>query len=226
MPSSAAVKLCLVLVFLAGLLMVNKPAVAASTTWPLPENFWQTVLPGYNFPTPSPIIVPVITPPPLPVSTVKPTMNPTFVPTAAPTSLPTVKPSSTPSPSPKPVASETTVLSSVQTYIMNAINNYRSKYGLPSVKTDPYTCNFAKLRAQEISKSFNHNGFTNRVNSKTLPYPTYHYVNENIAMNYSYQNVVNAWANSPGHAANMRADTPYVCVEKYGSYFAYEGWRP
>ncbi len=34
------------------------------------------------------------------------------------------------------------------------------------------------------------------------------------------------WINSPGHAANMEKDTPYVCVVVNGKYFAYEGWKP
>jgi uncharacterized protein YkwD len=218
MQSSAA-KFLLCLVLLGGLFVAVKPVGAVSTTWPLPENFWQNLLPGYSFPSSSPLIIPVVTPPPMPVATIKPTLTPT--------TNPTVRPSSTPAATPKPtVVQSAPPSSSVQAYIMKAINDYRAKYGLAAVKTDSYTCNFAKVRAQEISSSFNHNGFTSRVNSQTLPYPGYHYVNENIAMNYSYQNVVNAWANSPGHAVNMRSDTPYVCVEKYGSYYAYEGWRP
>lgn len=109
---------------------------------------------------------------------------------------------------------------------MNAVNNYRAAQGLSSVQTDSYTCSFAKTRAKEISVAFNHDGFNNRVASKTLPYPSYQSVTENIAMTSNYKDVVNMWINSPGHAANMRADTPYVCVEQYGSYFAYEGWKP
>jgi uncharacterized protein YkwD len=109
---------------------------------------------------------------------------------------------------------------------MNAINDYRKSQGLSAVKTDPYTCSFAKIRAQEITQGFNHDGFSNRITSHTLPYPTYHQVTENIAMTSDYKRVVTLWINSPGHAENMRRDTPYVCVESSGNYYAYEGWRP
>lgn len=111
-------------------------------------------------------------------------------------------------------------------FIMNAINNYRKSSGLPSVSTDLYTCNFANTRAQEISSNFNHDGFTNRMNSKTLPYPSYSYVTENLAMSSDYKNAVNMWINSSVHVANLRADTPYACVGINGNYYAYESWKP
>lgn len=149
-----------------------------------------------------------------------PTRKPTPTPTATPT--PTVKPTATPTPTQTQASGE----DEVQTYIMQKINDYRSSQGLSSVKTDSNTCDFAKTRAQEITSSFTHDGFTNRINNHTLPYPSYHEVTENIAMTSNYQEVVTMWINSPGHAENMRQDTPYVCVEKSGNYYAYEGWRP
>lgn len=132
-----------------------------------------------------------------------------------------LKPTVTPTP--------TTTFSSVtdvQTYIMNEINKYRASAGLPYVQTSNETCNFAKVRAEEISINFNHDGFNNRVNNHTLPYATWSKITENLAMTSSYKNVVSMWANSSGHAANMRADTPFVCVAQYGNYYAYEGMKP
>ncbi len=111
-------------------------------------------------------------------------------------------------------------------YIMAAVNDYRRSKGLSLVQTDPYTCGFAATRAGEIAGSFNHDGFTNRINNKTLPYPSYHEVTENLAMTDDYRKVVSLWIDSPGHAANMQKDTPYVCVAANGNYYAYEGWRP
>lgn len=139
-------------------------------------------------------------------------------------SSPTPTPTKTKNPT--PTQSQQQNSSTVQQYIMNAINAYRSSKGLSAVQTDSYTCNFAKTRASEISKSFDHSGFQNRVNNSTIPYPSYHLITENIAMMSNYKDVVNMWIQSPGHAANMRKDTPYVCVEQYGNYYAYEGWRP
>ena len=59
-----------------------------------------------------------------------------------------------------------------------------------------------------------------------LDYHSWSKVTENIAETPNYAEVVNLWANSPGHAENMRADTPFVCVRQAGNYFAYEGMKP
>jgi uncharacterized protein YkwD len=155
-----------------------------------------------------------------------PSLSPTVTPTPTPTPIksepsPTSSPTPTPE-SPIPTPRET----SAKDYIMNAINDYRRSKGLSPVSTDRHTCDFAKVRAQEISTNFSHDGFNQRVNNRTLPYPSYALITENIAMTSDYRNVVNLWANSAGHAANMEKDTPYVCVEAYGNYYAYEGWRP
>lgn len=163
------------------------------------------------------------------------TPTPTLKPTATPT--PTLTPSATPTPTtklisavvptatPMPPQSAQSTSDPIQSFIMQKINDYRASLGLSSVKIDPYTCNFAKDRAQEITTGFNHDGFNNRINNHTLPYPSYHEVTENIAMTSDYTEVVTMWINSPGHAENMRQDTPYVCVERSGNYYAYEGWR-
>jgi len=163
-----------------------------------------------------------------------------IVKTSTPTSTP--KPTSSPTSSPAPTQQiqlaiskesennvpviQEKVVTDVQQYIMNAINDYRKSLGLSTVKTDTYTCDFAKVRAKEIESGFNHNGFKDRINAKTLPYPTFSSVTENLAQTSDYKKVVNLWINSPGHAENMRKDTPYVCVEQNGTYYAYEGWRP
>lgn len=110
--------------------------------------------------------------------------------------------------------------------IMAAINSYRQSKGLSTVTTDPYTCGFARTRAAEIAGNFSHDGFRQRIDTKTLPYPSYSAITENIAMTGSSGDVVPTWINSPGHAKNMEADTPYVCVESVGIYYAYEGWKP
>lgn len=167
--------------------------------------------------TPTPTRIPTSTPTPI-----KSQPIPTVLPTNTPTPTPTV---SGPTPQPTQAASGVS-LSGAQSYIVGKINEYRSSVGLSPVKADTYTCNFAAVRAEEISHGFNHDGFMNRINAKTLPYPSYHEVTENIAMTSNYQDVVTMWINSPGHAENMRKDTPYVCVAQSGNYYAYEGWRP
>ena len=161
-----------------------------------------------------------ITAQPTPTSqSISPTPRPqaTYIPTSAPITQPTSVPAPT---------SATSPTNDVQGYIMNEINKYRTSQGLSSVQTSGPTCSFAATRAQEITTSFSHDGFNSRINSKTLPYTSWSSVTENIAQTTDYKQVVSMWANSAGHAANMRADTPYVCVVQNGSYFAYEGMRP
>lgn len=139
-----------------------------------------------------------------------------------PTPIPTKSASVTSTPIPtSPVSGDL-----VRDFIMNAINDYRKSQGLTPVSTDPYTCGFAATRAHEIVSNFDHSGFTTRINSKTLPYPSYAEITENLAMTSNYREVVTLWINSAGHAENMRKNTPYVCVAYDGNYYAYEGWRP
>lgn len=152
------------------------------------------------------------------------TKTPTPTPTKSVTPTPTTKPSTTPMPT--SVSSTNSLLDSKQQYMVNAINAYRKQNGLSPVQPDKYTCSFANTRAKEIVTNFSHDGFSQRLNSKTLPYPGYSLITENITMTSNYQNVVNMWIVSPGHALNMRKDTPYVCVAYSGNYYAYEGWRP
>lgn len=116
--------------------------------------------------------------------------------------------------------------SEVTRYIMKEINAYRASLKLSSVQTSDETCSFAKIRAKEIASGFNHDGYDRRESAGTLPFSKWTIVTENIAMTADYKKVESLWQNSPGHAENMRADTPYVCVMQYGNYFAYIGMKP
>lgn len=108
------------------------------------------------------------------------------------------------------------------TVLLAEINQFRKTNGLPPAKIDPLTCKFAALRAREAAKKFSHDGFYKRVRNKTMPYPKYKRVTENLAKT-KRQNVVKLWIKSPTHAANMLKETSRVCVQKYGNYYAYEG---
>lgn len=149
---------------------------------------------------------PTPTPSPLPTFTPTPTLSPTPTPTKI---EPTLTPTETPTQS-----------ISIKEYLLEEVNKYRQSQGLSQVQSDSNTCDFAKKRAEELSRNFNHDGF------KNLPYPSYSKVVENIAMNRDYRKVVNNWINSSGHAQNMREDTPFVCIESYQNFYAYEGWKP
>ncbi len=106
------------------------------------------------------------------------------------------------------------------------VNEYRASLGLSPVKSSAETCSFAATRAQEIANGFTHDGFYNRVNNHTIPYASWSHAVENIAQAPDYKKVVTLWKNSPEHAANIRDNTPYVCIMQYDSYYAYEGMRP
>ena len=161
-------------------------------------------------------------------TTPTPSSHETSVPTAVPTSIPPthINPTSIPV---QPTVIPTVVQNQSDdaiSFIMQAINDYRHSNGLGSVVTNNYTCSFAATRAQEIASNFSHDGFSSRLSSHTFPYPNYSLVTENIAQTSNYKDVVNLWANSPGHAANMKADTPYICVAQHNDYYAMEGWKP
>ncbi len=111
-------------------------------------------------------------------------------------------------------------------YILEEINKYRIEKGLSKISSNAETCAFAKTRAEEISNKFTHDGFNKRVTDKNLPYSSYQEVTENIAYNTDYTDVVRRWAASPGHEENLRKNTPFICIAKYGDYYVFEGWRP
>lgn len=166
-----------------------------------------------------------------PTPTKTPTPIPTRTPTPLPTSTPTLTKRLTPSPT-KSIPPTTKLLPSptisveITEYILQKVNEYRTSRGLAKAVSNTETCNFAKIRAEEISHSFTHDGFEKRINEKTLPYSDYHEVTENIAYNTDYKDVVPKWIASSGHAENMRADTPFICIGKAGDYYSYEGWKP
>jgi uncharacterized protein YkwD len=149
-----------------------------------------------------------------------PTKKP-IAPTPTKKPLPTATATKTPTPTITSVPTN-----DVTTFIMDEINAYRSSQGLSAVQINTETCNFANTRAQEISTNFSHDGFNERKNNDTLPYAHWTAITENIAMTSNYKDVVTMWKNSSGHAANMRANTPFVCVMQHGNYFAYEGMKP
>ena len=150
-----------------------------------------------------------------------PTTSATTVPIPTPASY---SPTSTPSAT--PTIANASIPNSIRSYILGEINVYRKREGLQVALIDPYTCNFAKRRVQEVAQTFDHSGFTSRRDSNTLPYPSYSEITENLARASSYRQVADLWISSTPHAENLRKDTPFACVEGYGNYYVYEGWKP
>ena len=181
---------------------------------------------------PSPIISP--TGQTTPISTPRPSVKPTITiaisstPSQSPTALPTeeLKEKPTPTPSSNPNSVQQTQTSNIGLNLMDQINNFRTSKGLSTLSTDGYTCGFALMRANEIVNGFNHDGFSNRISSNTLPYPSYSSIAENIAMNSDPNQVVSGWINSPGHNENMSKDVAYGCVGRSGDYYVFEAWKP
>lgn len=122
-------------------------------------------------------------------------------------------------------AQQTGQLADVSSFILRGVNQYRTSLGLPPVQSSLQTCAFAKIRAQEITQHFTHDGFYKRVNSHTVPYAYWTRAVENIAETPNFKEVATLWKNSPEHALNMRDNTPYVCIVQDGNYYAYEGMR-
>ena len=165
--------------------------------------------------------------------------NPVFSPEKKVAGLTTLKISNVPSPTPSgPEAlsgrrptptikpSPATISKKSTQDLLQQINSFRSGKGLAPLTANSETCFFANLRSQEIIPSFNHDGFRNRIESGSLPYPSYSSVAENIAMNSDPNQVVPGWINSPGHNENMSKDTPHGCVVGNGNYYVFEAWSP
>ena len=131
----------------------------------------------------------------------------------------------TPALTPQPTAIPVIQTSGVADFLLKKVNEYRSTFGLPAVQSSAEVCAFAATRAEEIAVHFSHDGFNTRVTKHTIPYAHWTRATENIAEAADYKQVVDLWAHSPEHAANMRDNTPYVCVAQSGNFFAYEGMR-
>lgn len=171
---------------------------------------------------------------PLVLST--PTTRPTLTPTPSPT--PTIKPSPTPKPpittvptSAQPQTNITSTPPDVNTNdvgqnLLNQVNSFRAGKGLSAFSTNGYACAFAVTRANEITSNFSHEGFRSRIESHTLPYPSYSSIGENIAMYSSSDQVIQAWIDSPEHNENLSKEVPFACIGKSGNYYVFESWKP
>lgn len=142
--------------------------------------------------------------------------------TPSPSPFPTIAPSPTNTPI-KPTDIPT---NDIGLKILRQINDFRAEKGLPAFSTDGYTCSFAVMRASEIASDFSHNGFRNRIDNKTLPYPTYSGISENIAMNSDPNAVVQGWIDSAGHNENLSKPHTFACIAKNGDYYVFLSWNP
>jgi len=83
---------------------------------------------------------------------------------------------------------------------IKAVNTYRKKNGLSSLKKDSKLMKAARIRAIEVSKVFEHR----RPNGLSFASIYVNLHGENLADGFSTgEKVVNAWALSPSHNANL-----------------------
>lgn len=143
----------------------------------------------------------------------RPSITPTLIPSATPTH--TVKPTSSPTATPPVVVSNNGPF-------IDKINEIRHSRSIPPIEIKSELCDFAQLRAGEITQDFTHAGFDNRRDTGTLPYSGSHVV-ENIAMGID---PIAMWMASPTHESNLMSDITRGCVGNNGDYYVFEGVRP
>lgn len=101
--------------------------------------------------------------------------------------------------------------------VFNMINDYRAANGLTKLLFDPYMCDFAQKRLQQIHTNFSHAGFQAEV---LKAYCTNcRSTGENLAQGQSDEkDIVQAWLLSPEHLKNIvEPDFRLTCVaiDKY-----------
>ncbi len=105
--------------------------------------------------------------------------------------------------------------------ILNDINKYRKKAGKEPLELDDELNDYAQIRAEECEEKYSHvrpNGeyFTEEM---TKLFRTAS-CGENIAKNYTANNVVKAWYNSAGHKRIMLGGYEKCGIGIYGDYIA------
>ncbi len=119
-------------------------------------------------------------------------------------------------------------LSAFEQEVLDLVNKERASYGLSALQADSRVQAAAKVRANEILKSFSHTrpdgrAFSTALNESGAKYSG---AGENIAKGQrTPEEVVNAWMNSAGHRANiLNSKYKYIgvgCVKSGSSSYAW-----
>lgn len=163
-----------------------------------------TTTPKPTTTTPKPATTPKPTTTPKPATTPKPTTT-----TPKPTTTTTPKPTTTPVTSAaKPgIYNEAVNCTVFEKEVFDLINKIRAQNGLPYFKWDTYAYEAAKIRAEEISRTFSHSRPDGSSFQTAFPSDNpniWRKLGENIAAGYSTpEQVVEGWMNSDGHRANI-----------------------
>lgn len=95
--------------------------------------------------------------------------------------------------------------------LFSLVNQHRVSLGKPAFIQDYKLCEYAGIRAEQISRDWSHNIFYN--NKYLYIYPQ---MGENLARYYSSPEAVfNGWINSPSHKYFMERNYKYGCVGFY-----------
>ena len=103
--------------------------------------------------------------------------------------------------------------------ILKDINKYRKKAGKEPLELDDELNDYAQIRAEECEERYSHIRPNGELFNVGLPSSAS--CAENIAKNYTANNVVKAWYNSEGHKRNMLSVAYERCgIGVYGDYIA------
>ena len=100
--------------------------------------------------------------------------------------------------------------------LFELIQQYRLDNHLKQFKTSNFICDIARIRLEEIKKSFSHEGFS----TERFCYSQCS-LGENLAQKYQInqeEKLLNDWLNSQNHAAEIKSSYTHSCLKTDGNY--------
>ena len=117
---------------------------------------------------------------------------------------------------------KTQITSPMANILWDLVNNWRIESKLRPFKRDNRLCILAKIRVKEILSDFGHDGFNKKFMGNTFKndgYWKYSKLGENLAKFVTDEDVIlNMWLNSASHAANLKDNYLYSCIECESGY--------
>lgn len=105
--------------------------------------------------------------------------------------------------------------------VLDSVNRWRVSNGVQELEKHKGLCGLAFVRAYESSRDFSHSKWSERADNGELWEwcPECGWMGENLIQRYSKSDeIVEAWANSPGHRSVMITPLRYGCVGYYYKY--------
>ena len=100
--------------------------------------------------------------------------------------------------------------------LFELVQQYRVDNHLSKFKTSSFLCDIARIRLEEVKKSFSHEGFS----TERFCYSQCS-LGENLAQKYQInqeRKLLNDWLNSPNHATEIKGNYTYSCLKTDGQY--------